>query len=85
MKAHELIDSPEKFIGGAYVEDNKYCAVGAFREAYGITGHNAYCEASNMLKILLGDRMDPEFRHVEDWNDNNDWQTVYNTLKELGI
>jgi hypothetical protein len=82
MKAYELIDSPDKWTKGEYasLDWGKYCAVGAYWKAYGPIGiGDAGVALGNKLKFLK------LYETAENWNDNSDWQTVYNTLKELDI
>jgi hypothetical protein len=77
MKAHELIDSPDKWFGAGHEvvpDDTRACAIIAINRAYKCPEP---IEAN--LKRALG------IRSIMDWNDANSWETVYNTLRDLDI
>jgi hypothetical protein len=89
MKAHELIDSPEKWCCGSYSEnatgygsvtlivDNhvKLCAAGAYAVAYDCSIRVAEDKLNSLLDV----------RNVDIWNDTVGWNIVYETLKGKDI
>ena|ERR1700677_4382484 len=99
MKVYELINSEEKWCKEAYAIDennvrissigvlgkrieNKvkliaYCVVGAYIIAYGVTVSEAEDRLSNLLGV--------QETYITEWNDEHDWEFVYNKMKEKNI
>lgn len=96
MKAHELIDKPEKWTQGAYAKnihggrvwlyDNcaiSFCAHGAIQKAYAGSLRLAI-ESFEKLKAVIP-KQPIGYCAVEHWNDTSGYQTVYKTLRDLDI
>jgi len=90
MKAHELIDSPEKWTTGAMARNADgrgvnprslqavcFCAMGAITSCYGINATTR--QLIDLVKVHINNSS------LSDWNDRAGWQTVYSTLKEMDI
>jgi hypothetical protein len=93
MKAHELLNSKDKWTQGSYSRDSegfycpinspkavKFCAAGAIYKCYGIGGFNTMID--QLTISLFGGRFNG---NVSQWNDENDFQTVHSKLRELDI
>ena len=78
-KAHELIDTPEKWSGDIREigPGRKYCAYTAILDTYGREYYGDH--VADKLRGILG------VSSIVDWNDHHDWKTVYGTLKEHDI
>ncbi len=71
MKAHELIDSPEKWANSTQrLSDERMCAYTAICAVYGALDPEPVL---NRVKRYIS------------WNDSSNWLAVYNTLKHLDI
>lgn len=98
MKAHEVINSPDKWTQGTYARTIEgievytrdqnavcFCAIGAITKAYATANNerfNAFKKLQAKLVEELGEDID-----IPEWNDDPErtWEEVYNKLKELDI
>lgn len=93
MKAHELIDKPEKWCQGTFARDKNglpvslwrsdavaFCARGALLRAYWRDSHRLGAARTKLCSSIGSSTV-----LLTNWNDTGDWQTVYSTLKELDI
>ena len=89
MKAWELLNSAETWTKGAYARDVygdcvtiysadavRWCVIGAIAKCYNPESQ-LHMKAESLLSKVVGS--------PTTWNDASDYQTVYNTLKELDI
>lgn len=91
MKAHELLSDESKWTQKALARNSKgdycfeqspdavqWCTVGAIYKCYRKDCLEAFDKLSDNIESL-------GFAGIPSWNDTNDYQTVYNKLKELDI
>jgi hypothetical protein len=90
MKAYQLLDSEDKWtkqVVARNASNNacdptdekaiRWCALGAILRCY--NGTSAY-EAENKLYEVI-----TRHQSIGEWNDTNNYETVVETLKEIGI
>lgn len=93
MKAHELIENPEKWtkvylcrdkngvetVNYATGEDEPvcWCAWGAIIQCNSDKEYSSYSRAIDKLRCAV--------KNIPEWNDASDYQTVYKTLRDLDI
>lgn len=93
MKAHELIDSPEKWCRHHFAMNSNGCATDHYDQlavAFCVMGalHRAYGERQTHAAALGKLRRRISASHIAGvtyWNDHSDWLTVYSTLEDLDI
>ena len=80
-KAHELIKDPENWCQGTV--QHRWCAIAAIQYVHGNDGY--YSNHQKLFNHINGDKLPERCISIPRWNDHNDHETVYNTLKALDI